>query len=168
MHRAVRPKPVAAILATKRLSSLPVVFLLEARSSTCPVEGSACSMKYMQAACCMFSRKSRSSSLSSLDEGARANGLVWSRANDGVATLERTAPPRSFTALRREMLSDRKELRLIKLYRTYRSGQLPGLTKSLDGSVGSTVAPDLDNNETLRRNSDRQHNVSEHNFCGGC
>ena len=39
MHNAVRPKPVAAMLETKRESSAPVEFLLVARSRTCPEAG---------------------------------------------------------------------------------------------------------------------------------
>ena len=83
--------------------------------------------------------------------------------NAGAATLERTAPPRSFTAPRRVMLRDREELRLIKLYRTYRSDPSAGLTKSLDGSVGGSVAPDLDDDEALGRNGDVQGAILDHN-----
>ena len=55
MQSAVRPKPVAAMLAMRRESSAPVLLTHLARSSTWPVVGLACSAKKRQA------RRSRSS-----------------------------------------------------------------------------------------------------------
>src|SRR5437588_12572119 len=81
MHKEVRPKPVAAILATTPLS---VAVRTLQRSFTSPVAGLACSQKYRKVRHSNSYRKSRSASDRVLEDGGFAGfACCWWGAEGG-------------------------------------------------------------------------------------